>query len=207
MAGSRSKDVKYGLVRFSFTDGLFKPVKNDKGVESWQCTLLFPKGQDYKVLQDAALEAAQAEWNDKAIGWIKDETIKNPFLDGDGKQGKSKKTGEPHAGFPGSRFIRVQSGINFRPKLVDRQVLPITSPEGLYSGCYGYAVVNAFTWENKENGRGISFGISMAQMAKDGERLGGGGAGSPDEHFEKIADEGDAPASTKDGKGAGGLFG
>ena len=86
-------------------------------------------------------------------------------------------------------------------------LLPITSKEELYSGCFGYAVVNAFTWENKENGKGITFGISMFQKAKDGESLGGGGGGNPDEFFEKIADEGDAPAETKTGAGAGGLFG
>ena len=76
----------------------------------------------------------------------------------------------------------------------------------MYSGCYVYAVVNAFTWENKEKGKGISFGLSMAQFVKDGENLGGGGA-DPEEFFEVIPDTGDAPASTKSGAGAGGLFG
>jgi hypothetical protein len=154
-----------------------------------------------------ALAAAKEEWGDKVEQMLKDKVIKTPFLDGDGPQGKSKKTGEPHAGFPGTTFIRCVSGEEYRPKLVNRAVLPITNRDELYSGCYVYAVINAFTWDTKENGKGVSFGISMVQMAKDGERLGGGGGGNPEEHFEKIADEGDAPASTKDGKGAAGLFG
>lgn len=203
---ARSEDVKTGLCRFAFTDGLFKLVENDKGKKSWQATLLFAKSENISALHAAALKAAKEEWGDKAEAWIKDGTIKNPFLDGDGKQGKSKKTGEPHAGFPGHTFIRVQSGEDFRPKLVDRKVLPIASKEDFYSGCYGYAVVNAFTWENKENGKGISFGISMAQKVRDGERL-GGGAGAPEEYFEKLEDDGDAPQETKTGAGAGGLFG
>lgn len=203
---ARSEDIKTPLARFAFTGGLFKPQEDDRGNKSWTCSLLFPKGVDISALQGAALKAAKEEWGDKAEQMIKDGVIKNPFLDGDGKQGKSKKTGEPHAGFPNTTFIRVKSGEAYRPKLVNQKILPITSEDEFYSGCYGFAVVNAFTWDTKENGKGISFGISMAQKAKDGDRLGGSG-GNPDEHFEKIADEGDAPDSTKTGKGAGGLFG
>lgn len=204
---ARSEDVKTSLARVAFADGLFTPRKDDKGNESWTCSLLFPKPDTLTALKEAAVKAAKEEWGDKAEAWIKDGTIKSPFLDGDGKQGKSKKTGEPHAGFPGTTFIRVKSGKDYRPKLVNQKVLPITDKEELYSGCYVYAVVNAFTWENKENGKGVTFGISMMQKAKDGERLGGGG-GDPDEYFEKIDDEGDAPKETKTGAGVGGfLFG
>ena len=204
---ARSTDAKTPLARLAFANGLFEMQTSDSGRKSWTCSLLFPKTVDLSALHNLALEAAKEEWGDKAVGMIKDGIIKSPFLDGDGKQGKSKKTGEPHAGFPGHTFIRCTSGEDYRPKLVNQKVLPITSKDELYSGCFGYAVVNAFTWENKENGKGITFGISMFQKAKDGESLGGGGGGNPDEFFEKIADEGDAPAETKTGAGADGLFG
>lgn len=204
---SRSEDVKTGLVRLAFTQDLFKPKTNDKGVESWGCTMLVPKGDDKSALEAAALEAAKAEWGDKAVEWIKNGVIKSPFLDGDGPQGVSKKTGERHVGFAGNWFIRPTSGKDYRPKLVNQRRLPIDSQDELYSGCYGYAVVNAYTWENDKNGKGISFGISAIQKAKDGERLGGGGGVNPDDYFEAIEDEGAAPAETKTGQGAGGLFG
>jgi hypothetical protein len=204
---ARSKDVKTPLARLAFTDSLFKPQKTDRGTEQYSCTLLFPKGADLSALKEAALEAAKEEWGDKAAQMIKDEIIKSPFLDGDGKQGKSKKTGEPHAGFPGHTFIRVISGGDYPPKLFDRRVQPTSSKDVIYSGVYAYAVVNAFTWDTKENGKGISFGVSLIQAAKDGERLGGGGGANPDEFFEKIEDEGEMPAETKSGAGAEGLFG
>lgn len=203
---SRSSDIKTPLARLAFADTLFKPHDRDNGKKQYGCTLLFQKGTDLSALQNAALEAAKAEWGDKAVQMIKDGLIHSPFLDGDGPQGKSKKTGAPHDGFPGTTFIRVISGEEFRPKLFNKQVLPLGDKAECYSGCYVYAVVNAFTWENKEKGKGISFGVSMIQVAKDGEKLGGGGA-DPDQYFEKIADEGEAPESTKDGSGAGGLFG
>lgn len=206
---ARSQDLstqKAGLLgRFAFTDGLFTLQTTQSGKKQWNVTILFPKTLNLSKLHDLALEAAVAEWGDKAVQMIKDGIIKSPFLDGDGKQGKSKKSGEPHAGFPGHTFIRCTSGEDYRPKLLNQQLLPIADKTGLKSGDHGYAVLNAFTWENKENGKGITFGISMALKAKDGESLGGGG-GNPDDYFEKIEDEGAVPEGAKTGAGAGGLF-
>lgn len=204
---ARSADARTPEARLAFSQGLWEIQTSDTGRKSWTCTLLFPKTVDIAALHNLALAAAVEEWGDKAKQMIKDGIIKSPFLDGDGKQGKSKKTGEPHAGFPGHTFIRCTSGEDYRPKLVNQKVLPITDKANLKSGDYCYAVVNAFTWENKENGKGITFGVSMIQKTRDGDSLGGGGAGDPTEYFEKIDDEGDAPAETKTGEGAGGLFG
>ncbi|WP_316397305.1 ssDNA-binding protein [Bradyrhizobium sp. 33ap4] len=207
---SRSEQFKTpALVRAAFVDGLFEVVTDDRGSKSWTCSLLIPKSDSLAAYEKAAVEAAAAEWggNEKAIKMIKDKIIHSPFLDGDGPQGKSKKTGEPHAGFPGHWFLRVKSGEAYRPTLIDRKKLPITSRDQLYSGCYGYAVLHCFTWENKEKGKGLTFGLDMFQVAKDGDRLGGGGGVDVDKWAEEIPDEGAAPDSTKSGAGAGGLFG
>jgi len=204
---ARSEDAKTGLVRLAFSDGLFTPQEDDKGRKNWTASLLIAKSESLAMYEKMALEAATAEWGDKALQLIKDKMVHSPFLDGDGPQGKSKKTGEPHAGFPGHWFLRVKSGEAYRPTLIDRQKLPIVDKSKLYSGCYGYAVVHCFTWENKEKGKGLTFGLSMFQFAKDGENLGGAGGVDVDKWAEVIPDEGAAPASTKGGAGAGGLFG
>lgn len=204
---ARSEDIKTPLARLAFAQNLFEAQTTQSGKKQFNCTLLFPKGSDIAILQEAALKAAVEEWGEKAKQMIADKLIHSPFLDGDGPQGKSKKTGEPHKGFPGHTFIRVISGEDYPPKLFNKQVRPATKSE-VESGLLVYAVVNAFTWENKEKGKGISFGVSMIQVAKDdGVRLGGGGGGNPDQFFEKIEDEGEAPAETKGGAGAAGLFG
>lgn len=208
--GSRSEQFKTpALVRASFVDGLFELQKDDWGNLNWTATLLIPKSDSLAVYEKAALEAAAAEWGgvEKATKLIKDKIIHSPFLDGDGPQGRSKKTGEPHEGFPGHWFLRVKSGEAYRPTLIDRKKLPITSRDQLYSGCYGYAVLHVFTWENDKKGKGLTFGIDMFQVAKDGDRLGGGGGVDVDKWAETIPDEGAAPESTKGGAGAGGLFG
>ena len=204
---ARSEDLKTPEARWAFVNGLFELQTTQSGKKQWNVTGLWPKAVSLKALEDAAVEAAVAEWGDKAKQMIKDGLIHSPFLDGDGPQGKSKKTGEPHAGFPGHKFVRFISGEDYRPKIFDQRIMLITSKEAFKSGDFGFGRVNAFTWENKEKGKGISFGISMIQKSRDGDPLGGSGGGNPEDFFEKIADEGDAPDSVKSGEGAGGLFG
>lgn len=209
---SRSEDKKTPLAVISFSRDLFKTRDRDNGSKGYGCTLMFPKSTDLTGLQELAVEAAVAEWGEKARQMIKDKLIKSPFLDGDGPQGKSKETGEPHKGYPGKTFIRCSSGAEYPPKVFGRNAVSrITEEADIPSGSEVYGVVNAYTWENKENGKGVSFGVSIIQLAKKAEGddvLGGGGGGpDPEKFLEKIADEGEAPASTKDGKGAGGLFG
>lgn len=205
---SRSEDFKTGEVIFAFTQNLFEPQEMENGTEKYNATLLIKKGADMSPYEKAALQAAEAKWPGKAAQFFKDGIIKNPFLDGDGPQGKSKKTGETHRGFAGHTFIRVQSGKDFRPKIVDRKLLPVVDKADFPSGSKGFAVICALAWDHPKSGKGVSFSISMAQISKvaTGEEvLGGAGSGSPEDFFEKIDDEGPAP-DTK-GKGAESLFG
>lgn len=209
---SRSADFstqKLGLLgRFAFTNGLFELQENN-GRKNWTATLLLPKTLDLSPLHALALEAAEKQWGGKmdVKAAIKDGLIKSPFLDGDGKQGRSKKPPfEPHNGFPGNWFLRLTSGEEYRPKLVNAKLLPIVSKDELKSGDWGYLFGSFYTWENSENGMGITCGMSIVMKAKDGESLGGGGAPAPDAVFNAIPDEGAAPASTQGGAGARGLF-
>jgi hypothetical protein len=205
---ARSKDIKTPLGRFAYTQTLFKARASEEGsTPKFGCTILFPKNLDISKLKDAAAQAAIDEWGDKAKDMLKNGLIKSPFLDGDGPQGLSKKTGERLPGFEDHIFIRVTATLDYPPKVVAKDPhIPLTSANEFYSGCYGYAVVNAFTWDNKKNGKGITFGVSMVQFAKDGDKLGGGGPGDPTKMFDTIEDEGDAPAATKSGAGAAALF-
>jgi hypothetical protein len=199
-----SNDIETPLARLSFPN-LLKPSKNDEGKESYNAVLLFDKSIDISALKKAAGECAVEKWGATATKLFADGLIKSPFLDGDGPQGRSKKTGESHKGYPGTTFVRVTSGLDFRPKGVNSKAFLITDPEEVYAGCYIKALVNPFAWENPKTGKGISFGISCYQVVKDGERLGGGGT-DPTKYFSAIPDEGDAPKETKSGKGADAFF-
>ena len=207
---ARSEDVKTPLATISYANNLFELRKNeDSGAESYGATLLFKKGVDLSALHNAALKAAKEEWGDKAEAWLKDGTIKSPFLDGDGKQGRDKE-GNTRKGFAGCVFIRCKSGKDYKPKVFDKARNPIFEKAEVPSGSQVYAVVNCFTWDVKSNGKGLTFGISLVQVVKKAEGdevLGGGGGADPDKFFEKIEDAGAAPASTGGGAGAAGVFG
>lgn len=207
----RSEDFLVGpkgtKVRLSWTDDLFKARESENGKKKFGCTILIPKSTDLTAMKEAMVSVCRAEWGDKADQWIKDGIIKNPILDGDGPQGLNKKNGERHAGYAGHWFIRATTGEDYPPKLLNRKVMPITSKEELKSGDYAFAVCNAHTWFNEKNGKGVSFGLVMLQVVERGESLGGWGGANPDDFFDKIEDEGAAPAATTSGAGAAGLFG
>lgn len=209
---ARSEDTMGPEAILSFAHDLFTLRERDNGKKGYGCTLLYEKSVDLTPLHNLAFAACELEWPGKAAQWIKDGLIKTPFLDGDGKQALSKKTGERHPGYAGRTFIRCTSGEDFKPKVFGRKgkEQPIFSAEDCPSGSRVKPVVNAYTWDNATNGKGVSFGISLVQVVKAAtgdEVLGGGGGPDPDKFLTVIADEGDAPAATKTGAGAGGLFG
>lgn len=229
MANARSQDFKLENVRGSFLNVLKPQKMEENGVVTlkYNGTFLWPKstpkligktvkGEELDVMEEA-VRVATEQWGDKAVEWIKSGIIKNPFLDGDGPQGMSKKTGERHKGFEGHKFIRAgvtASETRDPPEIFDNKVgadgklVKTRDPNRIYSGAYYHVAVNLYAWEHAKNGKGLSFGLSMLQFAKDGERL-GGGAPDPNSFFtgtaETVANTGSASA-VKEGAGAGGLF-
>lgn len=212
MANIRGEDFKGPESIFAFTQGLFETQVMENGRKQWTCTILIPKSrpEDAKVYEQQAYNVAKQKWPGKVDLLIADKLLKVPLLDGDGPQGINKKTGERHKGFAGHWFIRFSSGEEYRPKLVNRKVLPVLDRAEFPSGSRGFPVCNAYAWENDKGGKGVSFGLSSVQVTKvatGDEVLGGGGGVDPDKFYEKIEDEGAAPESTKSGAGAGGMFG
>ena len=203
----RSSDFKTPLCRVSFAGSLFKPrAQQEGGVEKYGCTLIFPKTCDRTALDNAVRSVIVAQWSEKGLERAKAGLIKSPFLDGNGKEARNKKTGELHPGFgPDVFFLRVQS---IRQPVIryKSEHIPATEDE-VYSGCYGKAVLNAFAWTNAQNGDGVSFGIQFFQKIKDGERLGGSGGVDAAQWMESVPDEGATPEATRGGAGASGLFG
>ena len=203
----RSPDFKTPLCRVSFAGSLFTPRAQQEGATpKYGATLIFEKSVDRSAMDNAVKNVLIAQWGDKGLERAKAGLIKSPFLDGNGKEARNKKTGELHPGFgPDVFFLRVQS-IRAPTLRYKSEHLPATEDE-IYSGCYGKAVLNAFAWNNAQNGDGISFGIQFFQKIKDGDRLGGGGGVNASSWMETVPDEGDAPEATRTGAGAGGLFG
>jgi hypothetical protein len=225
MASSQQKKVSGA--RFSYVQNMFTRVarkddsgnptldKNGKPVTEQQCTLIFDKGSDARaVLDEMMREAIVAEWGDKGLEKAKAGLIRSPILAGDGKEARVKtgdKAGEIHVGLGADKFfIRVATRLE-APVRYRSETVPATFGTGddqIKSGDYGFAMLHAYTWSNSKNGDGVSFGIDYLQKTKAGESLGGtGSAVDVASVFETVEHGGDAPAETKTGEGAGGLFG
>lgn len=216
--------IKTTLCRLSYARDLFTPrlpdEKKPNDPKKYGCTLIFTKGdkEGRGALEALAVEAIKAEWGDKGLENLKKKIIKTPFFDGEGPEARYKtgeRAGELHPGMgPDVWFIRVsandtdKAGKKVKPPRVwwkDKDVQE--TEENVYSGCYGKAILNAFTSNHPTGGLRVSFGIAGFQKLKEGERLSTGGPIDTDKWNETIEDDGPAPEATKTGAGAGGLFG
>lgn len=205
---ARSDDFKTPPCRLSFAQNLFKPRAAQDGAKTkYGCTLIFAK-EHRAALEKHVASVIREQWGDKGIERAKQGLIKSPFLAGDGKEARNKESGELHPGMgPDVFFVRTSANEDRPPVVRYKDPNIPATPEDVYSGCRGFAVINAFAWHNDQNGDGVSFGIQYFQKTEDDERIGGSGQVDPEKWFEKIDDTGDAPEETKTGAGAGGLFG
>lgn len=229
---ARTVDMKLSNVRLSYAY-LFKPRQNvDKKTGAvklaYEATFLWPvniplvgtmvSGNPVGVAEEL-LRIAEESWPGKAAEMLKAEVLKNPIKSGDSKDGIVKKTMERKPGYAGMKFLQAKSNADSPPLLIsnvlgaDGKLVKLTDPNSIYSGCYVNAVVQAYTWQHDEGGCGISFGMSMIQFAKEGERLGGSAAPTQEQResnagafFQGAAPATGSAAAVKDGEGAGGLF-
>lgn len=193
------------LMRLSYAKSLRVGKMNDRGVEKFGCTLILPKSdvEGYRQLRNMVAAAIMGEWGDKGVERSKAGLIKNPILPGDGKEARSKESGDLHPGMgPEVVFIR-PSSTRIVP-VYNKLVLPAADDE-VQSGFWGYAALNVFAWHNAQNGDGVSFGINGFQMVKEDEVLGGGGAFNPGGFFERVETSGGG--GSVGAGGAGDMFG
>lgn len=207
MAKARTPDFKTPMCRLSYANGLFKARSQEEGKPpKFGATLIFPNSARAELEKHVA-ETIVAEWGDKGIEMAKKGLIKSPFLAGDGKEARSKKTGDIHAGLGADFFFIRPSANEDRPPAVRWKNPNLQETESnVYSGCYGKAVLNCFAWHNDKSGDGVSFGLQMFQKLGEGDPL-AASAVDVDKHFETVEDAGPAPSETQGGKGAAGLFG
>lgn len=170
-------------VRLSFPD-LFvaKPFKaGDK--PRFSGTFLIPKGGNLHQQIEKAIEetaAAKPTWGSKAktlIASIRNNPNKFCYQDGDLKSWD---------GYQGMMALTAHS--QRRPEIRDRDKSPLTEADGRpYGGCYVYASVEFFTYDN--SGKGIGASLRGVQFYKDGDAFAGGTPMSDDE-FEDLAVDG-----------------
>lgn len=166
---NQTTKCKIGKVRFSYLH-VFTPRANEAGGDpKYSVTLIIPKS-DTELLNSikAAIKAAYESGIGKFGGKLPPKgTWKVPLRDGDVERPDDEA-------FADSYFINASSktkpgvvkwGVN--GKLVD-----ITNEDELFSGCYGYASVNFFPFNNSGN-KGVACGLNNILKTDNGDYLGG----------------------------------
>lgn len=183
-------------MRVSYAFQLFKLREAEGGYRpGYGCTLIAAVDADWSPMQNAIAEVVANQPGMSLDKW-KAGLIKNPILPGDGKEARSKDTGELHPGMgSGVKFIRVSSGADRKPRVyMPDAVRLIEDPDDCPSGSWGYPILNAFGWHHDQNGAGISFGIDAFQLVKKAEGdevfAGAGRRADTSKFFEAVKDDG-----------------
>lgn len=163
MSTEISTRVVIGPVRFSYLN-IWEPKSVSGGDPKYSASLIIPKS-DKKLLAkiNAAINAAKEAGKAKFGGKIP-ANLKQPLRDGDIDR-------EEDEAYADSFFISANSAK--QPGIVNAKREPIVDKDEVYSGCYGYAVVNFYPYVSDAS-KGIAAGLEHIMKSKDGEPLGGG---------------------------------
>lgn len=176
-----STKVITGKVRFSYAN-VFEPTAMQDGqTPKYNVSIIISKS-DTKTVEaikkaiEAAKEAGKSKIADKN-GKIP-VNLKTPLRDGD-----EERPDDP--AYENSYFINANS--ERKPGIVDRDLNPIISRDDFYSGCYGRASINFYTFN--VNSKGIACGLNNLQKLEDGERLAGGSSAEEDFGGDNAVDD------------------
>lgn len=191
MTDNQSTKCKVGKARFSYLH-VFTPRASSEGADpKYSVTLIIPKDNTEAIEQiKAAITNAYQAGVGKFGGRLPAKgTWKNPLRDGDVERPEDEA-------FANSYFLNASSKqkpgiVKWGPagKLVD-----VIDEEEIYSGCFGYASVNFFAFNNAGN-KGVACGLNNILLTDKGDYLGGRTSAASD--FGDMAPQpvNDAPAS------------
>lgn len=153
--------------RWSYCNA-WEPKSINGGTPKYSVSLIIPKSDTVTVEKiKAAIQAAYDEGQSKLKGNGKSvpalSAIKTPLRDGDLER-------PDDAAYANSYFVNANSATG--PGIVDANCQPIIDRSEVYSGVYGRASINFYTFNSNGN-KGIACGLNNLQKIRDGESLGG----------------------------------
>lgn len=165
-----STKVVTGKVRFSFLS-VFEPEAVMGGAPKYAASLIIPKS-DVKTIAaiKTAIEEAKELGKTKHFGGKIPANVKTPLRDGD-----LDKPDNPE--YANSYFVNAKS--KYKPGIVDAEKNEILTREEVYSGCYGRASINFYSYSESGN-KGIACGLNNLQKLQDGPSLAGSSSAEED---------------------------
>lgn len=189
MANQTITKITIGEAQMNFVR-VFEPEAFNGGDPKYSVILSFPQenGELVKKIQDA-IDACVEKAKTTMYGGKLPKNFKIIELkDGDTDYEKD--------GFAGQFTLKASSA--YKPEVVKKatvmgkpQLVPITDEEEFYSGCFGYASVSFFAYDNGVS-KGVTCGLNSLLKSRDGERLGGGSGSAATDFADVIGDISDA---------------
>jgi len=160
--------------RWSYAN-VWDPKSINGGAPKFSVSLIIPKDDTATVNKiKSAIQSAYEEGQSKLKGNGKTvpalTVLKTPLRDGDTERPDDEA-------YAGAYFINANSAT--APGIVDADRQPILDRSEVYSGVYGRASINFYSFNSNGN-RGIACGLNNLQKMKDGEPLGGKGRAEDD---------------------------
>lgn len=147
-----------------------------------------PNSEHQKQLEEAILAEAKEQWKDKA------DSVVNMLIE-DGKVAfvkkvyRSKKTGEPYAGFEGAHYLSSRNA-KTQPTVFNEYGEQLTSKGDIERKAYSGAIVNASLeiWaQDNKWGRRINCTLRGVMLTGEGENIGGASAPASADDFAGMA--------------------
>ena len=167
--------------RWSYAN-VWEPKSINGGTPKYSVSLIIPKSDTKTIAKiEAAIEAAYKEGEAKLKGNGKTvpalSVLKTPLRDGDLER-------PDDAAYANAYFVNANA--TTAPGIVDLDRNPILTRSEVYSGVYGRASINFYSFNSSGN-KGIACGLNNLQKVRDGEPL--GGKSSAESDFDTEDDE------------------
>lgn len=147
-----------------------------------------PNSEQQKAIEAALHAEAVGEWKDKAdnvLTMLKEDN-KLCFVE---KVYRSKKTGEPYAGFEGMHYLSTRNA-KTQPTVYNEYGDAITAKSDIERLAYSGAIVNASVevWaQDNKWGRRVNCSLRGIMLTGEGQSLGGGSAPAAADEFADFA--------------------
>lgn len=162
--------VKTGKVRFSYCHVWEPSAIEEGGDKKYSVSIIIPKSDKatLKKINDV-VDYLKEQFKAKNGGKLPIK-FKTPLRDGDEER-------EGDEAYKDSYFVNASS--KTRPGIVDKNIEPILDQSEFYSGCYGRAAINFYSFDKSGN-KGVAAGLNNLQKLEDGDSLAGKSSAAAD---------------------------
>jgi hypothetical protein len=176
--------------RLAYADGIYKkklPMgETDQAKAKFSTSLLFPKGADLGLLKELVDKTCKDKWG--ADYKKKYGKIKIPFHPTE----DHPKIGVDPEEFP----VFIRTAATRKPEVVHANGKDCEDEEQIYSGRWALISVEAWTYDHKTGGKGVSLNLNNVLLLDHDDPIGSKRTTADADFAGIVTDDGEKPSST-----------